>query len=192
MFKRPMPKRHSSCSGLNGSGIRDKGRRASVSIRSAQWRLVVDQKKESRRSITDELTSLFNRTYSRFKLEEEARRAQQSSLDLPLILFSVDDFGQFSDEIGNCLLQGIGKLLQRPEPVCTAAAGPQLPGGARHGRHRFTDAEGLPLKRVTVCCGVASKAEGADVMVKRAEDALERARLFGPGRTGLDTGRSAA
>ena len=52
--------------------------------------------------------------------------------------------------------------------------------------------EGLSLKRVTICCGVASKAEGADVLVKRAEDALERARLFGPGRTGLDTGRSAA
>jgi diguanylate cyclase (GGDEF)-like protein len=164
-----------------------------------------------RRSITDELTSLFNRTYFRFKLEDETRRAQEGGRDLSLILFSVDDFGQFSDEIGDCLLQGIGKLLYRhlrktdlPFRSGRNRFALLLPGRSYRealamadkladavGRHRFTDPEGLPLKRVTICCGVASKAEGADVLAKRAEDALERARFLGPGRAVLDTGLSA-
>jgi diguanylate cyclase (GGDEF)-like protein len=161
-----------------------------------------------RRSITDDLTSLFNRTYFDFKLGDEMRRAQQDGLGLSLIMFSIDEFTQFSDEIGDHLLQGIGKLLRRHLrktdlpfrcgrnrfalllPGCGAKAATSLAEKLADavGRHPFSDPHNLPLKRVTICCGVAFEASSAEDLADRARFALDRARALGRSRTAVDGG----
>ncbi len=164
-----------------------------------------------RRSITDELTSLFNRTYFRFKLADEMRRAHQAGQELSLVMFSVDDFDQYSDENQDHLLQDIGKFLRRhvrktdlPFRCGRNRFALLLPGCGRKvaeslaekladaiGRQPFSDARGLPLKRVTICSGLSSNADAGDELAQRADSALERAKVLGRGRTVADTGSPA-
>jgi diguanylate cyclase (GGDEF)-like protein len=155
-----------------------------------------------RRSITDDLTSVFNRTYFRFKLTDEMRRARQHGQTLSLVMFSVDDFGNYSDETGDHLLQALGRFLQRQVrktdlpfrcgrnrfailmPGCSRRVARLLAEklAAAVENHSFSDPRDLQLGKVTVCCGVASDAETAEALAKSAEEALDRARILGRGR----------
>jgi diguanylate cyclase (GGDEF)-like protein len=159
-----------------------------------------------RRSITDELTSLFNRTYFRFKLPDEVRKAQQTRRKLSLIMFGIDDFGQYSDEIGDHLLRAVGKLLPRhlhktdlpfrcgrnrfalllPDCDGTTATSLAEKLADEIGRHPFTDPRNLPLKRVTISCGVAFGTESAEDLADRAGAALDRAKAMGRSRTAVE------
>ncbi|MGD8366102.1 MAG: GGDEF domain-containing protein [Desulfobacterales bacterium] len=161
-----------------------------------------------RRSITDEITSLFNRTYFRFKLTDEMRRAQEDGMDLSLIMFGIDDFGQYSDEIEDYLLRSVAMLLRRHIrktdlpfrcgrnrfalllPGCSGKAATSLAEKLADavGRHPFSDPHNLPLKRVTISCGVAFSADNAEDLVDRAKAALDRARARGRARTAVDGG----
>lgn len=159
-----------------------------------------------RRSITDDLTSLFNRTYFRFKLADEMRRTRQSGQELSLVMFGVDDFGKYSDEIGDRVLQGIGKILRTQvrktdlpfrcgrnrfalllpgcSPQVARSLAEKLAAAVR--RHTFSDPDGLPLGKVTISCGLSSDAGTPEALEKSAEDALERARSLGAGRVVSD------
>jgi predicted signal transduction protein with EAL and GGDEF domain len=66
-----------------------------------------------RRSITDDLTRLFNRNYFKFKLTEEVKRSEHLKQQLSLIAFSVDDFGLLEDGVGDKLLKDLGQLMRK-------------------------------------------------------------------------------
>jgi diguanylate cyclase (GGDEF)-like protein len=72
--------------------------------------------KLSELSITDELTTLYNRRYFDLRLNEEVRRHQKHNHNIALIMVDVDGFKQFNDlnghPAGDELLKDLGQLIR--------------------------------------------------------------------------------
>ena len=68
------------------------------------------------KSITDELTDLYNRGYFYQKLKREAQRARRQGYPLSIIMLDVDAFKQFNDRYGHiqgdALLKTVGRVIQ--------------------------------------------------------------------------------
>jgi two-component system cell cycle response regulator len=68
------------------------------------------------KSITDELTGLYNRGYFYQKLKREAQRARRQGYSLSIIMLDVDGFKQFNDRYGHiqgdALLKTVGRVIQ--------------------------------------------------------------------------------
>ena len=68
------------------------------------------------KSITDELTGLYNRGYFYQKLKREAQRARRQGYPLSMIMLDVDGFKQFNDRYGHiqgdALLKTVGRVIQ--------------------------------------------------------------------------------
>jgi diguanylate cyclase (GGDEF)-like protein len=68
------------------------------------------------KSITDELTGLYNRGYFYQKLKREAQRARRQGYPLSIIILDVDGFKQFNDRYGHlqgdALLKTVGRVAQ--------------------------------------------------------------------------------
>jgi diguanylate cyclase (GGDEF)-like protein len=84
-------------------------------VRIAQER---DQRKElSRLSITDPLTSVYNRRHFFSRLKEEMLRASRQKHPLSLILVDLDNFKDYNDTHGHLagdeLLRNVGRLIAR-------------------------------------------------------------------------------
>ena len=152
-----------------------------------------------KRSITDDLTSLFNRSYFEFKLNEEARKADKFNERLALILFSIDDFHRHNTEIADKLLKDFGallcKLVRRADlpfrygrnnfavilPGCGGSVAQKVAKRLSVGvsEHAFVDPKWLPLGKVTISCGVAIYDGNIKGTMGIATEALNRAREIG-------------
>jgi len=67
-------------------------------------------------SVTDELTSLYNRRYFYEKLNQEIQRANRQGHPLSILMFDVDGFKRFNDRYGHlkgdALLQTVARVLR--------------------------------------------------------------------------------
>ncbi|CAB5089434.1 hypothetical protein D3OALGA1CA_803 [Olavius algarvensis associated proteobacterium Delta 3] len=154
-----------------------------------------------KRSITDDMTCLFNRSYFEFKLTEESRKADMLKEPFSLILFSLDDFHRHSTEIGDKLLQDFGelmrKLIRRADlpfrygrnnfaiilPCCGGRIAEKVATRLSQSvsRHAFVDPKWLPLGKITISCGVAVYDGDMKNTMGLANEALNRAQDIGGG-----------
>jgi len=154
-----------------------------------------------RRSITDDLTCLFNRSYFEFKLADEAKKADLLKEPLSLLLFSIDGFHVHDDEIGDKLLKDFGelmrKLIRRADlpfrygrnnfavilPGCSGRIAEKVAMrlSERVSQHAFVDPKWLPLGKTTISCGVAVYEGDIKNTMAIADVALNKAQEIGGG-----------
>ena len=165
-------------------------------------------------SVRDPLTGLFNRRYMEESLARELHRAQRSQYPISIIMLDIDNFKQLNDsfghESGDKVLMELGALIQR-----TIRGGDIA---CRYGGEEFililpnsrtdtalmraemirSSVEGLQInfhrqsvEKITVSLGVAAfpdHGENADVIIKKADDALYEAKRRGRNRVEVCTG----
>ena len=158
---------------------------------------------------TDPLTSLFNKRYLIENLGIEANRADRYGNSLSLLIIDVDHFKAINDKFGHAtgdaVLQQMATVLVnwvRAIDLVARYGGEQFaivlpetvePGAERVAerlreqveRHRFLDAEGEPLQKITISVGVAghsSEVNESDVLIKLAEARLYDAKQGGRNR----------
>ena len=88
-----------------------------------------------RKSITDELTSLYNRRFFYTKLNEEINRAKRQDRGLSLIMFDVDGFKKFNDKYGHL---GGDALLRVVASIIQSSIREFVDSGFRYGGDEFT------------------------------------------------------
>ncbi len=162
-----------------------------------------------RLAITDELTSLNNYRYLQQRLDEELERARRYDKNLSLVMIDVDEFKGLNDAhghlTGDAALAEFGSLLQgsvREVDVVARYGGEEfaivLPETDASGafvvaekiretvaRHRFRNASGEGVVRMTVSLGVASyprHATDKDGLLRQADEALYQAKTTGKDR----------
>ena len=79
-------------------------------------KLVESKKKLTKISITDELTTLFNRRYFDRRLLDEIKKAEKRKNPLALIMVDIDGFKQYNEQYGHPagdkLLRAVGLLIR--------------------------------------------------------------------------------
>ena len=161
-------------------------------------------------SMTDSLTTLFNRRYFDIRLEEEYLRAKRYNLILSLAILDIDDFKPFNDTeghiAGDSILKEVAHIMN-----CAVRSHDIL---ARFGGEEFaiimpqtTKSEAFNVcerirenikrnvkaawknyhkKQLTICCGIATYPECGylkEEMIRRADKALYRAKNLGKDMT---------
>ena len=155
-------------------------------------------------SLTDELTGLPNRRAFVQRLQDEISRVQRYGQPLTVAIMDLDRFKSINDEFGHC--QGDSVLSRYAQEVLTVFR--QHDMVARYGGEEFavilpnTEAGGacralekaqavarrqslrvdkaeLPLPTFSAGVAVYHPGESADALVKRADDALYRAKEAG-------------
>ena len=160
-------------------------------------------------SITDALTGLANRRYLMTRLQEEVQRAQRHGTPLAVVMVDLDHFKQVNDTHGHAagdrVLQNLGALLMdsvRATDLAARFGGEELtlvlPHTGTAGALQMAEVlrqkiaeqahavEGATLRQ-TVSMGLAAwEGEGtaptAESLLKRADDALYRAKQGGRNR----------
>lgn len=86
-----------------------------------------------RQSICDSLTGLYNRRYLEEALEGEIHRARRKKQSVALLMVDIDHFKRFNDnfghEVGDAVLQEVGKLLMqniRPGDIACRYGGEEM------------------------------------------------------------------
>ncbi|HTJ94890.1 MAG TPA: diguanylate cyclase [Pararobbsia sp.] len=158
----------------------------------------------------DGLTELYNRRFFDEALEREYRRARRdNAMEISLLMIDVDYFKQYNDVHGHqagdeCLKKvavAIGRACKRPPDTPARYGGEEfaviLPntsfdGAALLAERMRAQISALllndphePERRVTVSIGVASISpyyDTQDVLVRKADEALYRAKAFGRNR----------
>jgi len=159
-------------------------------------------------SITDGLTGLYNHRQFQEQLGVEVKRAQRYDLNLSLIMIDLDHFKEFNDSYGHLegdnLLRKIAQILKsslRETDFVARYGGEEfaviLPETNKEGaaiaaeRVRSTISEqtfGEVGAKMTVSLGVACYPDDACLradLIKKADDALYRAKREGRNRTCL-------
>jgi diguanylate cyclase (GGDEF)-like protein len=115
--------------------------------------------KTERRSLTDGLTGLFNRTYFLQALRREVHRARRRGLEVSLALFDLDDFKRINDTRGH--LAG-DRVLSRTASLVTASLR-EVDVCARYGGEEFavilpdTDRDGARIVAERIRCRVEAQ-----------------------------------
>ena len=159
-------------------------------------------------SIRDPLTGLFNRRHLEETLDLELHRAARRGEPISAVMFDVDHFKRYNDlhghDAGDAVLRALGNLVQthiRAGDVACRFGGEEFllvqPGlsaedalvRAESLRHAVSllslTHHGLGLGSITVSLGVATYPEHADggaALLKRADEALYRAKREGRNR----------
>jgi diguanylate cyclase (GGDEF)-like protein len=172
-------------------------------------------KKVHLQSIIDVLTGIPNRRYFLERLEIEYRRASRSRIPLTLLICDVDHFKQYNDALGHvegdkCLVKvsnSMNKALQRGGDLLARFGGEEfviilpntdLQGGINVARHIQTELKATAIphpnspvtKQITMSIGVATEFNdypSQEKLIKRADDALYRAKHLGRNRIEYDT-----
>ncbi len=86
-----------------------------------------------RQSIRDGLTGLYNRRYLEEVLEQEIHRARRKTQSVAILMVDIDHFKRFNDnfghEVGDAVLQEVGKLLMqniRPGDIACRYGGEEM------------------------------------------------------------------
>lgn len=186
-----------------------------LSVRRLRGRLVEAEGRLADMAITDELTGLRNRRFMTGKIEEEHRRSQRYGHPYAVIMCDLDHFKAVNDGFGHSggdvVLQHVSRLLS---DNCRKVDTPGRWGGeeflivlpettendavlvAEKLRTRIAEQKfGLAADArmaVTASFGVAGcvghGAESANEVVRRADDALYRAKAKGRNRVETDAG----
>ncbi|MEJ0002753.1 MAG: diguanylate cyclase [Pararobbsia sp.] len=158
----------------------------------------------------DGLTELYNRRFFDESLEREYRRARRdNALEISMLMLDVDHFKQYNDLHGHqagdeCLkavAHAIGRACKRPPDTPARYGGEEfaviLPNTPFDGAVMLAERlraqigmlllqqHGEPERRVTVSIGVASISpyyDDKDALVRKADEALYRAKAFGRNR----------
>ncbi len=166
-------------------------------------------------AIKDGLTGLFNHRYFYDSLGKEIKRAERYKADLSLLILDVDDFKHYNDAHGHpegdILLKKLGEIIleslrnvdmacrhggeefsvilpQTGKEVATVTA-ERIRRGIQEYKFSFEDSQ--PLGDVTVSIGISSfpiDSTAIDDLVKKADDALYRAKKEGKNRICFNTG----
>ena len=166
----------------------------------------------------DTLTGLFNRRYLDEVLPREIHRASRLASPLSLAMIDIDHFKRFNDEhghdAGDEVLRQIGREMRehlRQSDIACRFGGEELaiviPDAAlndvlprleelrvRVGSLRLQNQHEVALPAVTVSIGVAElspNTDDADRLLKRADQALYRAKAEGRDRVVADRPRTA-
>ncbi|MFH1134736.1 MAG: GGDEF domain-containing protein [Pseudomonadota bacterium] len=175
--------------------------------------LMDSQKKLKRMSITDELTTLYNRRYFEKKLVEEVTRSEKAKRPLGLIMIDIDRFKEFNENFGrpegDKLLRGLGLLIK--DHVRSVGL-PFRYGGDEFAvllpRHTVEAAAALAQKLIdaasllqttrmggpreqsrdiSIGCGVVSYSSDLKRLFVAADRCLVKARAAGRGKVALYT-----
>lgn len=168
-------------------------------------------------SIREPITGLFNRRYLEESLGRELARCERRHLPLALMMLDLDHFKRFNDTHGHAggdaLLAGFGQLLQqlsRPEDIACRYGGeeftlilPEVTPEAAQARAEAirigvealrVQHLGSDLPQVTVSIGLAWLPEHGnttETLLRRADEALYRAKREGRNRVALATAKAA-
>lgn len=167
-------------------------------------------------SIRDPLTGLFNRRHLEETLELELHRAARRDEPLSVVMFDVDHFKRYNDlfghDAGDAVLQALSKLIQqhiRAGDIACRFGGEEFlllqPGmSAAHAVERAESLRAAATKltpehrssgSITLSLGVACYPDHAQLgsdLVKRADEALYRAKRGGRNRVVLSAGPESA
>ena len=162
-------------------------------------------------SVTDGLTGLYCYRFFQEELNQELMRAQRYQEPLALVIMDIDGFKNVNDSYGHLagdnILKGIAKILKgicREVDIVCRYGGEEfvivLPETDKEGafylaervrktikNYEFTSSDDRPIK-LTVSCGVASYPDSAkkkEELIKKADDALYRAKNEGKNKTSL-------
>jgi two-component system cell cycle response regulator len=163
-------------------------------------------------AVTDQLTGLHNRRYMRVQLESFLKRSQMGGGPVSILLCDIDHFKRVNDihghAAGDDVLREFGRRLReniRPADLACRYGGeefvvimPDTPQAlAQQAGERLRQIiceEGFRINRgdelrVTMSGGVSTVAPGdtIDALLKRADDALYRAKSGGRNRVELET-----
>ena len=154
----------------------------------------------------DKLTQIFNRMKLDIVLDQEIRRAQATEADLAVIMLDIDGFKKVNDDSGHLTgdqvlvtLAGILKSCIRKLDIVGRWGGEEfliiLPTMGETGavelaeriRQRVQDFEFPEVQHITCSFGVTCRRTGdsRETLVKRADQALYRAKNSGKNRTVL-------
>ena len=162
------------------------------------------QKKELEKiSITDNLTGLYNRHKLNEILEKEFHRARRIKYPFGIIILDIDLFKDINDtyghNVGDSVLKEISSLLNqniRKSDTLGRWGGEEfliiVPEGNKHKeqllakklREKIEEYPFTTVKNITASFGVAKYEEGdnIDTLIKRADDALYKAKEKGRNR----------
>jgi diguanylate cyclase (GGDEF)-like protein len=169
------------------------------------------QTKLENQSIRDSLTGLFNRHFMQISLERELARAARRKQILAVFMLDLDHFKTFNDTYGHAsgdtVLRAISDIFRsnvRTEDIACRYGGeeftiilPDVTPAVAYERaesvRRAVESLRMPLERefydqFTVSIGVAlypSDGEEADQLLRRADQALYRAKRLGRNRVVL-------
>jgi diguanylate cyclase (GGDEF)-like protein len=156
-------------------------------------------------SIRDSLTGLFNRHFMQISLDREISRAARRNQSLAVLMLDVDHFKNFNDTYGHAagdtVLKAVAEIFRgsiRSEDIACRYGGEEfaiiIPDVTQDGvferaeaiRHAVASLR-VPLEQetfseLTVSIGVAvypNDGEGADLLLRRADLALYRAKRQG-------------
>lgn len=164
-----------------------------------------------RQSVIDALTGIPNRRHFSETIIREFRRAGREQRPLSLIMCDIDRFKDYNDRYGHaagdeCLAKvagAIAETLKRASDFCARYGGEEfvviLPGTSLKDALHIAEEirqnilglgimheASLPLKTVTLSLGVAAleagKALSYEDIIRRADDALYRAKVSGRNR----------
>ncbi|MFQ5737157.1 MAG: diguanylate cyclase [Thermodesulfobacteriota bacterium] len=160
-------------------------------------------------SYRDGLTNLYNHRYFYNRLKEEISNSSKTCIPFSVLILDLDDFKKYNDAhghpMGDTLLRALAETVRnalRGSDVVCRYGGEEfsviLPGtdknsamkAAEHVRasiecREFEKEETQPLGRITITIGVASfpvDAKSVEELVKKADDALYKAKHLGKNR----------
>lgn len=185
---------------------------ASIAIKMSDYYNMAGKLKEL--SITDPLTSLFNRRYFHERLVEEMHRSERYNFIFSLAIFDIDDFKLFNDTEGHLAgdevlkeLANIAHRSLRSNDIISRFGGeefivlmPQTDKEEafivaermrRNIKESFTRTwEKFPHPTITVSIGISSFPEdgkSSDNLIKNADLALYKTKAVGKNKTVIST-----
>ncbi|QGZ33673.1 PleD family two-component system response regulator [Stappia indica] len=192
--------------------------RTQVSRKRATDRLAADVEQTLAMAVTDPLSGLRNRRYLETHLASELRQAAEAGLPLALMLVDIDHFKRINDlhghDAGDGVIRDVARRLRshtRSLDLACRFGGEEFvmlmpetdldkAAGIAERLRKIIEAEPFSLPSademlVTVSIGVAAfqgRGDSGPAMLKRADQALYRAKAEGRNRVELDAGESNA
>ena len=168
-------------------------------------KLIDSNNKFKKLSLSDELTSLYNRRSFDLRLIEETSRSDRYKQELSLIMIDLDDFKRYNDthghQTGDKLLKEVAYMTRKSIresdsafryggdefavllPVCDIKNAEHVAQRLveKVSIHEFKNIEGQRLGRVTISCGVACYKGKLEAFVAEADKHLFAAKTSGKG-----------
>lgn len=187
------------------SGLYDELQNKINTLNEVKKKLIDSNAKLKELTITDELTSLYNRRCFDLRLSEETSRSDRYKQKLSLIMIDFDDFKRHNDayghQTGDKLLREMAKLIRtsiRKLDIafryggdefavlvleCEITQAEHVAKGLvkRVSNHQFENLEGQPIERITISCGVACYEGSMEAFVAEADRCLFAAKNAGKG-----------